>query len=67
MKVYNAQNSTPSVFFITLKFCKTRVVSQLIGGLGARALNQRGSKTATGKAWTAVQVTRVRERLGLVR
>jgi len=29
----------------------------------ARALNERGIKTATGKAWTAVQVIRVRERL----
>jgi DNA invertase Pin-like site-specific DNA recombinase len=32
----------------------------------AKALNERGIKTATGKAWTAVQVTRVRERLGLI-
>ena len=31
----------------------------------AKALNERGIKTATGKDWTAVQVTRVRERLGL--
>jgi DNA invertase Pin-like site-specific DNA recombinase len=30
----------------------------------AKSLNARGIKTATGKAWTAVQVTRVRERLG---
>ena len=29
----------------------------------AKALNERGLKTATGKAWTAVQVIRVRERL----
>jgi hypothetical protein len=29
----------------------------------AKALNERGIKTATGKAWTAVQVIRVRERL----
>ena len=28
----------------------------------AKALNERGIKTATGKAWTAVQVIRVRER-----
>jgi DNA invertase Pin-like site-specific DNA recombinase len=32
----------------------------------AKALNERGIKTPTGKAWTAVQVTRVRERLGLI-
>jgi hypothetical protein len=32
----------------------------------AKALNERGIKTATGKAWTAVQVVRVRKRLGLV-
>jgi DNA invertase Pin-like site-specific DNA recombinase len=32
----------------------------------AKALNERGLKTATGKAWGPVQVTRVRERLGLV-
>jgi hypothetical protein len=31
----------------------------------AKTLNERGIRTATGKAWTAVQVTRVRERLGL--
>src|SRR5262245_28996511 len=31
----------------------------------AKALNVRGIPTATGKNWTAVQVTRVRERLGL--
>jgi len=29
----------------------------------ARALNERGMKTMTGKAWSAVQVNRVRERL----
>jgi len=29
----------------------------------AKTLNERGIKTATGKAWTAVQVIRVRERL----
>ena len=29
-------------------------------------LNERCIKTAAGKAWTAVQVMRVRERLGLV-
>jgi hypothetical protein len=29
----------------------------------AKALNERGLKTATDKAWTAVQVIRVRERL----
>jgi len=29
----------------------------------AEALNERGIKTATGKAWTAVQVIRVRKRL----
>jgi hypothetical protein len=28
-------------------------------------LNERGIKTAAGKSWTPVQVTRVRERLGL--
>jgi DNA invertase Pin-like site-specific DNA recombinase len=33
----------------------------------AKALNARDIPTATGKAWTAVQVTRVRERLGLVK
>jgi hypothetical protein len=32
----------------------------------ARTLNERGIPTATGKAWTAVQVTRVRVRLALV-
>jgi hypothetical protein len=32
----------------------------------AKALNERGIKTATGKAWTAVQVIRVRERLPTV-
>ena len=32
-------------------------------GAAAKALNERGIKTATGKAWTAVQVIRVRERL----
>ena len=31
----------------------------------AKELNERGIKTASGKTWTAVQVTRVRERLGL--
>jgi hypothetical protein len=31
----------------------------------AKALNERGIKTAAGKAWTSVQVTRVRGRLGL--
>jgi hypothetical protein len=31
----------------------------------AKTLNERGIKTAAGKSWTAVQVTRVRERLGL--
>jgi hypothetical protein len=29
----------------------------------ANALNERGIKTATGKAWTAMQVIRVRDRL----
>ena len=29
----------------------------------AKALNERGIKTATGKAWTAVQIIPVRERL----
>ena len=29
----------------------------------AKALNERGIKTATGKAWTAMQVIRVRDRL----
>ena len=29
----------------------------------AKALNERGIKTTTGKAWTAVQIIRVRERL----
>ena len=47
-----------------------RAVFEEISELGhratARALNERGIKTATGKAWTAVQVTRVRERLGLI-
>jgi hypothetical protein len=32
----------------------------------AKTLNERGIKTAAGKSWTAVQVTRVRERLGLI-
>jgi hypothetical protein len=32
----------------------------------AKALNERGIRTAKGKVWTAVQVTRVRERLGLI-
>jgi hypothetical protein len=31
----------------------------------AKALNERGIKTATGKDWTAVQIIRLRERLGL--
>ena len=31
----------------------------------AKALNDRGIRTAAGKAWTAVQVIRVRNRLGL--
>ena len=31
----------------------------------AKALNERGINTAAGKSWTPVQVTRVRERLGL--
>jgi hypothetical protein len=30
----------------------------------AKTLNERGIKTAAGKSWAAVQVTRVRERLG---
>jgi hypothetical protein len=30
----------------------------------AKTLNERGIKTAAGKSWSAVQVTRVRERLG---
>jgi hypothetical protein len=30
----------------------------------AKTLNERGIKTTAGKAWTAVQVTRVRVRLG---
>ena len=33
----------------------------------AKTLNERGVKTATGKPWSAVTVTRVRERLGLIR
>jgi DNA invertase Pin-like site-specific DNA recombinase len=32
----------------------------------ARTLNERGVKTATGKPWSAVTVTRVRQRLGLI-
>ena len=32
----------------------------------SQALNERGIKTAAGKTWTAVRVTRVQERLGLV-
>jgi DNA invertase Pin-like site-specific DNA recombinase len=44
-----------------------RPVFEGIAGLSHRAaakvLNERGIKTATGKEWTAVQVTRVRERL----
>ena len=40
-----------------------------LAGLGhqaaARALNEQGHTTATGKAWTAVQVIRVRNRLGV--
>jgi DNA invertase Pin-like site-specific DNA recombinase len=31
----------------------------------AKALNDRGIATATGKAWTSMQVIRVRRRLGL--
>jgi hypothetical protein len=31
----------------------------------AKTLNERGIQTAAGKSWTAVQVTRVRERRGL--
>jgi hypothetical protein len=31
----------------------------------AKTLNERGIKTAAGKSWTPVQVTRVRGRLGL--
>jgi hypothetical protein len=31
----------------------------------AKSLNACGIKTVTGKDWTAVQVTRTRERLGL--
>ena len=31
----------------------------------ARALNERGIRTAQGAAWTAMQVARVRQRLGL--
>jgi DNA invertase Pin-like site-specific DNA recombinase len=48
-----------------------RPVFDELAGLSHRAvakeLNARGIPTATGKAWTAVQVTRVRERLGLAR
>ena len=40
-----------------------------LAGLSHRAVaktpNERGIKTAAGKTWTAVQVTRVRGRLGL--
>jgi DNA invertase Pin-like site-specific DNA recombinase len=32
----------------------------------ARTLNERGLKTATGKPWSPVTVTRVRQRLGLI-
>ena len=32
----------------------------------AKTLNERGIKTAAGKSWPPVQVTRVRERLGLI-
>ena len=32
----------------------------------ARTLNERGVKTATGKPWSPVTVTRVRQRLGLI-
>jgi hypothetical protein len=31
----------------------------------AKTLNEQGIRTAAGKSWTAVQVTRVRGRLGL--
>src|SRR5215831_7127392 len=33
----------------------------------ARTLNERGVKTATGKPWSPVTVTRVLQRLGLIR
>jgi Recombinase len=32
----------------------------------ARTLNERGVKTATGKPWSPVTVTRVRQRLDLI-
>ena len=43
------------------------VFGELVGlshSAAARALNDRGIKTAAGKAWSAVQVSRVRSRLG---
>jgi DNA invertase Pin-like site-specific DNA recombinase len=39
-------------------------LAELSHRAAAKELNARGIKTATGKAWTAVQITRVRERLG---
>ena len=41
------------------------VFAELAGLSVAKALNERGIKTAAGKSWTPVQVTRVRGRLGL--
>ena len=44
----------------------TGVFAELAGvshRAAAKARNERGLKTATGKAWTAVQIIRVRERL----
>jgi hypothetical protein len=45
------------------------VFVELVGLLhraAARTLNERGVKTATGKPWSPVTVTRVRQRLDLI-
>jgi Recombinase len=45
------------------------VLVELVGlshRAAARTLNERGVKTATGKPWSPVTVTRVRQRLGLI-
>jgi hypothetical protein len=36
------------------------------GGSPDGTLNERGIKTATGKPWSPVTVTRMRQRLGLI-
>jgi hypothetical protein len=45
------------------------VFTELVGlshRAAARALNERNIPTANGRPWSAVTVTRVRQRLGLV-